>query len=144
MDSMKKQYIIFKILVLLIVMGGCTINLEDLDSDRFKHENHLRMNLKENLYKIDFIQHAESDIIPFFMISDPSDWNLVVDSSKMVVQYKGVFDYSQSSMSPFQINASNQDRVIHGVLSSSSDRAGLLEEPIAIHSSNFFVYVFTC
>jgi len=140
MVSMKKQYIIFKILVLSIIAGGCTIDLEDLDSDRFKHENHLLMNLQENLYKVDFTQYSESDIIPFFMVSNSDDWTRVIDSSRMVVQYKGAFDYSQSSVSPFQINPSNQNRVIHGVLSSSSDREGLLDEPIAIHSSNFFIY----
>ena len=63
MVSMKKQYIIFKILALSIIAGGCTIDLEDLDSDRFKHENHLLVDLQENLYKVDFAQYSESDII---------------------------------------------------------------------------------
>ena len=140
MVTMKKQYIIFKILALLIIAGGCTINLDDLDSDRFKHENQLLLNLHENLYEIDFTQYSESDIIPFFMISNPDDWTLMVDSSKMVVQYKGAFDYSQKSVSPFQINASDQDRVIHSVLFPILDKGGLIESPIAINSSNFFIY----
>jgi hypothetical protein len=140
MVSMKKQYIIFKILALSIIAGGCTIDLEDLDSDRFKHENHLLVSLQENLYKVDFTQYSESDIIPFFMISNPDDWALVVDSSRMVVQYKGTFDYGQNNVSPFQINASNQERVIHDVLSPILDNGGLLESPIAIIRSNFFIY----
>ena len=50
MVTMKKQYIIIKTLALLLLAGGCTIDLEDLNPENFKHQNTIFFELQENLY----------------------------------------------------------------------------------------------
>ena len=139
MVTMKKQYIIIKILALLLLAGGCTIDMDDLNPENFKHDNRIFFELQENLYKIDFTQHSKSDMIPFFKIDSPGKWATTSDSSIMI-RNEGVFDYNQSSVSPFHINSSNDQRVIHGIFNSIGDNELLLERPINVSSSNFFIY----
>ena len=140
MVTMKKQYIIIKTLALLILAGGCTIDMADLNPENFKHENRLFFELQENLYKVDFTQRSKSDIIPFFKIGSPGQWTTTSDSS-ITISKQGAFDYKQSKVSPFHISSSNSDRVIHGIFNSSDNNNNfLLENPIDVSSSNFFIY----
>ena len=139
MVSMKKQYIIIKTLALLILAGGCTIDMEDLNPENFKHDNRLFFELQENLYKVNFTQRSNSDMIPFFKIGSPGQWTTTSDSS-ITIHNQGAFDYNQSNVSPFHISSSNRDRVIHGLFNSSDNNNFLLESPINVSSSNFFIY----
>ena len=139
MVTMKKQYIIIKILALLLLAGGCTIDMADLNPENFKHKNKLFFELEENLYKIDFTQNSKSDMIPFFKISSPGQWTTTGDSS-ITIRNQAAFDYSQSKVSPFYISSSNSDRVIHGIFNSTDNSDFLLESPIDVSSSNFFIY----
>ena len=79
------NYIILKILILLIVSSGCSLDLEELASGKFQHDNQLLLNLEENLYEIDFSQYSGSDIIPFFMTDNPEEWTFIIDSNKTQV-----------------------------------------------------------
>ena len=139
MVTMKKQYIIIKTLALLLLAGGCTIDLEDLNPENFKHQNTIFFNLQENLYKVDYTQESRSDVIPFFRVGNPEKWTTTGDSS-ITIRNQGAFDYSQSTISPFHINSSNNNRVIHSILAPSLNSDLLLENPISVNSSNFFIY----
>ena len=139
MVTMKKQYIIIKNLALLLLAGGCTIDMTDLNPENFKHENRLFFELQENLYKMDFTQHSKSDMIPFFKIGSKGQWATTEDSS-ITIRNQGAFDYSHSKVSPFHLSSSNSDRIIHGIFNSADNSDFLLESPINVSSSNFFIY----
>ena len=140
MILMKKQYIILKILILLIVSGGCSLDLEELASGKFQHDNQLLLNLEENLYEIDFSQYSGSDIIPFFMTDNPEEWTFIIDSNKTQVTYKRSFDYNQNDLSLFQINDTSKEKIIHSMLSPILNKSLLLDKPMSINSSNLFIY----
>ena len=140
MISMKKQYIILKILILLIVSSGCSLDLEELASGKFQHDNQLLLSLEENLYKINFNQYSGSDIIPFFVMGNPDEWTFTIDSNKTQVAYKRSFDYNQNNLSLFQINDTSKEKIIHSMLSPILKKNLLLDKPISINSSNLFVY----
>ena len=138
--SMKKQYIILKILILLIVSSGCSLDLEELASGKFQHDNQLFLNLEENLYEIDFNQYSGSDIIPFFMTDNLEEWTFTIDSNKTQVTYKRSFDYNQNDLSLFQINDTSKEKIIHSMLSPILNKSLLLDKPMSINSSNLFVF----
>ena len=140
MILMKKQYIILKIIILLIVSSGCSLDLEELASGKFQHDNQLLLNLEENLYEIDFSQYSGSDIIPFFMTDNPEEWTFIIDSNKTQVTYKRSFDYNQNDLSLFQINDTSKEKIIHSMLSPILNKNLLLDKPMSINSSNLFVY----
>ena len=54
-----RKYTKMTILVLVILVGGCTIDMDEVNYDNFDHKNKLFFNLNENSYSINYI-HAQN------------------------------------------------------------------------------------
>ena len=53
-------------IVFIILLCGCTIDMDEVNYENFNHKSELFFDLNENYYSVDYVQFSKSDTIPFF------------------------------------------------------------------------------
>ena len=128
-----RKYTKMTILVLVILVGGCTIDMDEVNYDNFDHKNKLFFNLNENSYSINYIQLSKSDTIPFF--KSLTNTKNKVSSEGIVVEYKQQFNYNDN-IDPFVIDAKNTNRAIHNIFNKNGKDISIIKQPINSTKSN--------
>tara|TARA_Y100000768_G_scaffold197344_1_gene148292 strand:- start:2872 stop:3900 length:1029 start_codon:yes stop_codon:yes gene_type:complete len=121
------------ILVLAILVGGCTIDMDEVNYDNFDHKNKLFFDLNENSYSINYIQFSKSDTIPFF--KSLANTKNKVSSEGIVVEYQQHFNYNDN-IDPFVIDAKNTNRAIHNIFNKNGNDISIIKQPINATKSN--------
>ena len=128
-----RKYTKMTILVLVILLGGCTIDMDEVNYDNFDHKNKLFFNLNENSYSINYIQLSKSDTIPFF--KSLTNTKNKVSSEGIVVEYQQKFNYNDN-IDPFVIDAKNTNRAIHNIFNKNGKDISIIKQPINSTKSN--------
>ena len=128
-----RKYTKMTILVLAILVGGCTIDMDEVNYDNFDHKNKLFFDLNENSYSINYIQFSKSDTIPFF--KSLANTKNKVSSEGIVVEYQQQFNYNDN-IDPFVIDAKNTNRAIHNIFNKNGNDISIIKQPINATKSN--------
>ena len=128
-----RKYTKMTILVLVILIGGCTIDMDEVNYDNFDHKNKLLFDLNENSYSINYIQLSKSDTIPFF--KSLTNTKNKVSSEGIVVEYQQQFNYNDN-IDPFVIDAKNTNRAIHNIFNKNGNDISIIKQPINATKSN--------
>jgi len=128
-----RKYTKMTILVLVILLGGCTIDMDEVNYDNFDHKNKLFFDLNENGYSINYIQLSKSDTIPFF--KSLTNTKNKVSSEGIVVEYQQQFNYNDN-IDPFVIDAKNTNRAIHNIFNKNGNDISIIKQPINATKSN--------
>lgn len=128
-----RKYTKMTILVLVILIGGCTIDMDEVNYDNFDHKNKLFFDLNENSYSINYIQLSKSDTIPFF--KSLTNTKNKVSSEGIVVEYQQQFNYNDN-IDPFVIDAKNTNRAIHNIFNKNGNDISIIKQPINATKSN--------
>ena len=128
-----RKYTKMTILVLVILIGGCTIDMDEVKYDNFDHKNKLFFDLNENSYSINYIQLSKSDTIPFF--KSLTNTKNKVSSEGIVVEYQQQFNYNDN-IDPFVIDAKNTNRAIHNIFNKNGNDISIIKQPINATKSN--------
>tara|TARA_S200000501_G_scaffold101423_1_gene94902 strand:+ start:759 stop:1817 length:1059 start_codon:yes stop_codon:yes gene_type:complete len=128
-----RKYTKMTILVLVILIGGCTIDMDEVNYDNFDHKNKLFFDLNENSYSINYIQLSKSDTIPFF--KSLTNTKNKVSSKGIVVEYQQQFNYNDN-IDPFVIDAKNTNRAIHNIFNKNGNDISIIKQPINATKSN--------
>ena len=128
-----RKYTKMTILVLVILLGGCTIDMDEVNYDNFDHKNKLFFDLNENSYSINYIQLSKSDTIPFF--KSLTNTKNKVSSEGIVVEYQQQFNYNDN-IDPFVIDAKNTNRAIHNIFNKNGNDISIIKQPINATKSN--------
>ena len=128
-----RKYTKMTILVLVILIGGCTIDMDEVNYDNFDHKNKLFFDLNENSYSINYIQLSKSDTIPFF--KSLTNTKNKVSSEGIVVEYQQQFNYNDN-IDPFVIDAKNTNRAIHNIFNKNGNNISIIKQPINATKSN--------
>ena len=128
-----RKYTKMTILVLVILIGGCTIDMDEVNFDNFDHKNKLFFDLNENSYSINYIQLSKSDTIPFF--KSLTNTKNKVSSKGIVVEYQQQFNYNDN-IDPFVIDAKNTNRAIHNIFNKNGNDISIIKQPINATKSN--------
>ena len=129
------KYIKMTALVFIILFGGCTIDMDEINYDNFNHKNKLFFDLNENNYSINYGQFSKSDTIPFF--KSLSNSKNKVNSNGILVQYQQQFNYNVN-IDPFVIDGSNTRRAIHDIFNEYGNNISIIKQPINVTKSNLF------
>tara|TARA_Y100000768_G_scaffold379878_1_gene356203 strand:+ start:38 stop:1096 length:1059 start_codon:yes stop_codon:yes gene_type:complete len=130
-----RKYTKMTILVLVILFGGCTIDMDEVNYGNFNHKSKLFFDLNENDYSIDYVQFSKSDTIPFFKsLANTKD---KVSSEGILVQYQQHFNYNDN-IDPFVIDAKNTNRSIHNIFNKNGNNISIITQPINATKSNLF------
>jgi len=128
-----RKYTKMTILVLVILFGGCTIDMDEVNYENFNHKSKLFFELNENDYSIDYVQFSKSDTIPFFKsLANTKD---KVSSEGVVVEYQQQFNYNDN-IDPFVIDAKNTNRAIHNIFNKNGNDISIIKQPINATKSN--------
>ena len=128
-----RKYTKMNLLVLVILFGGCTIDMDEVSYENFNHKNKLFFDLNENSYSIDFTQFSKSDTIPFFI--SPTNTENKVNSKGILKQYKKQFSYNDG-VDPFVIDGNNTNRIIHNFFNKNGNDISIIKQPISATKSN--------
>ena len=128
-----RKYTKMTILVLVILLGGCTIDMDEVNYDNFDHKNKLFFDLNENSYSINYIQLSKSDTIPFF--KSLTNTKNKVSSEGIVVEYQQQFNYNDN-IDPFVIDVKNTNRAIHNIFNKNGKDISIIKQPINSTKSN--------
>tara|TARA_Y100000994_G_scaffold248890_1_gene258041 strand:- start:1211 stop:2269 length:1059 start_codon:yes stop_codon:yes gene_type:complete len=128
-----RKYTKMTILVLVILLGGCTIDMDEVNYDNFDHKNKLFFDLNENSYSINYIQLSKSDTIPFF--KSLTNTKNKVSSDGIVVEYQQQFNYNDN-IDPFVIDVKNTNRAIHNIFNKNGNDISIIKQPINATKSN--------
>ncbi len=129
------KYIRMTILVFIILFGGCTIDMDEVNYDNFNHKNKLFFDLNENNYSINYVQFSKSDTIPFFKSLSSSKNK--VNSNGILLQYQQQFNYNDN-IDPFVIDGSNTGWAIHDIFNQDDNDISIIKQPINVTKSNLF------
>ena len=128
-----RKYTKMNLLLLVILFGGCTIDMDEVSYENFNHKNKLFFDLNENSYSIDFTQFSKSDTIPFFISLTNTEDKLT--SKGVIKQYKQEYNYN-NSIDPFIIDGNNTNRVIHNFFNKNGNDISIIKQPISATKSN--------
>ena len=128
-----RKYTKMTILVLVILIGGCTIDMDEVNYDNFDHKNKLFFDLNENSYSINYIQLSKSDTIPFF--KSLTNTKNKVSSEGILSEYQQQFNYNDN-IDPFVIDAKNTNRAIHNIFNKNGNDISIIKQPINATKSN--------
>ena len=129
------KYIKITSLVLIILFGGCTIDMDEVNYDNFNHKNKLFFDLDENNYSINYVQFSKSDTIPFF--KSLSNSKNKVNSNGILLQYQQQFNYNDN-IDPFIIDGSNTRMAIHDIFNDYGNDISIIKQPMNVTKSNLF------
>ena len=122
-------------LIFIILSGGCTIDMNEVNYENFNHKNQILFDLNAKNYSIKYHQLSKSDTIPFFKsLVNTKD---KVSSEGIIVQYQQKLYYNDD-IDPFVIDGKNTNRVIHNIFNDNGNDISIIKQPINITKSNLF------
>ena len=121
-------------LIFIILSGGCTIDMDEVNYENFNHKNQILFDLNVNNFSIDYHQLSKSDTIPFFKTLGQSINK--AQNEKRMIHYKQTFDYNDN-INPFIIDGRDTARAIHNIFHEYDNNVSILNNPIKITKSNF-------
>ena len=119
--------------VFVILLCGCTIDMDEVNYENFNHKSKLFFDLNENYYSVDYVQFSKSDTIPFF--KSLSKTKNQVSSKGIAVQDEQQFNYNDN-IDPFIINSNNTNRAIHNIFNQNDNDISIIKQPIKVSKSN--------
>ena len=121
--------------IFIILSGGCTIDMNEVNYENFNHKNQILFDLNAKNYSIKYHQLSKSDTIPFFKsLVNTKD---KVSSEGIIVQYQQKLYYNDD-IDPFVIDGKNTNRVIHNIFNDNGNDISIIKQPINITKSNLF------
>ena len=120
-------------IVFIILLCGCTIDMDEVNYENFNHKNKLFFDLNENSYSIDYTQFSKSDTIPFF--KSLSNTKNKISSKGIVVEDQQQFNYNDN-IDPFIIDGNNTNRAIHNFFNKNGNDISIIKQPISVTKSN--------
>ncbi len=122
-------------LIFIILSGGCTIDMNEVNYENFNHKNQILFDLNAKNYSIEYHQLSKSDTIPFFksLVNTKNK----ISSEGIIVQYQQQLYYNDN-IDPFVIDGKNTNRVIHNIFNNNGNDISIIKQPINVTKSNLF------